>query len=405
MHFLSVKSQKVRDFRAAIYEEDFDVPAKYMSELDSYAEYKSFFEGHPDIEDIYKYSDCKYNNSGIEQVLMDDSESIISGGTIIDDDVYRAGHLLYCKRSKRKELRSWLYEDFGGFYAHVKRAIALEKNLVITAHWPHNNKIAANIKNHHRKLIGGKLPYFKQLEYQGTWELNNLQQEVFGYDIKKRFAEIEKLTMKENILPMGKYETLPVTAKYPHQPEKYGCVVELDIPKIDVKRLRKECEEVRENTPGYFAQRAGIYKIPPSEALNWLRFNGFSGETYDSTSLTVPGTADFTEVVTDYIKEVYAMVDANMFRQNYVIAKNGWSTRWHRDHEDPSIHGFRLMVPVDPVVMYFRSGTVELEPGKFYFVNNSLEHRGQLPEGFAERANLMAQMDNDKAILAGKVLL
>ena len=308
-------------------------------------------------------------------------------------------------KNYRQENRSWMYQDFGAFYAHIKRAIELKMKRVVTCHWPHNEKIKANIENHHRKLIGKDLHYFMQMEYMGTWNLHGKEQEVFGYDIEKRFAEIEKLTMKENILPMGTYETLPVHAKYPHNPEKYGCVVELPIEKIDHERLRDECEITREKSIGYFKQRAEIYKIPPSEALNWLKYNGFSGETYDSTAFNIPGTADLNDNVTEFVKDAFSKVNARLFRQNYVIAKNNWKTRWHRDHEDPSIHGFRLMIPIDPVHMQFRSGDVELEPGKYYFVNNSLEHIGKLPEGFVTRANLMAQMDNDTDILNGKVIL
>lgn len=405
MLFLSAKSKEATEFRHRVYSEDFGIDPSYASKFETYKQYKEYFADHPDVEDIYKYSDVKFLNSDLDKVMMTDDRTMISGGSIIDSETYRAGHLLYCMKNYRKINRSWLYQDFGAFYAHVKRAIELKMKRVVTCHWAHNAKIAANIENHHRKLIGKELPYFMQMEYMGTWHLYGQDQEVFGYDIEKRFAEIEKLTMVENILPMGEYETLPIHAKHPHEPEKYGCVVELPIDPVDPEVLRLECEITREKSVGYFKQRSEIYKIPPSEALNWLKYNGFSSETYDSTALNIPGTATLNDNVTDYVRDVLSKVNANLFRQNYVIAKNKWETRWHRDHADPSIHGFRLMIPIDPVHMRFRSGDVKLEPGKYYFVNNSLEHIGKLPEGYPERANLMAQMDSDVDILRGRVIL
>lgn len=405
MLWLKPDSIEVTEFRRRAYEEDFGLDPKWMDAFTTYREYKEAFSDHKDQEDIWKYSTVKFLNSDLDEVLMSDDQCMISPGSVFNEDTYRAGHLMYCLKNHRKKNRSWMYQDWGPVYAHIKRAITLEKRHVITCHWAHNAKIDANIKNHHRKLIGKDLHYFNLQKYYGQWDVRGHKQEVFGIDLKERFADIEKLTMTENILPMGKYETIPVEAKYPHEPEKYGCVVELDVEPIDPELLRDACEETRSNSEGYFNERLDIYKIPASEALNWLRYNGFSGDTYDSTALNIPGTTDLNDKVTDYIKHAYSKVDAKLFRQNYVIAKNNWETRWHRDHQDPSIHGFRLMIPIDPVHMSFRKGDIQLEPGKYYFVNNSLEHIGRLPEGYSERANLMAQMHSDIDILQGKILL
>lgn len=405
MLFLSPDSKQVRDFRARVYEEDFNIPASYLDKFKYRRHYLVEFGDHPDIEDIYKYSDAKYLNSGIEQVIMPDDMTMISGGTYFNKKHYRAGHLLYCLKQYRKQNNSWLYQDFGAFYGHVKRAIELGIPRVITCHWPHNNKIKANIENHKRKLIGKDLPYFKHLQYAGEWDIADVKQEVFYYDIEKRFEEIKQLTMSENILPMGNYETLPVSHQYGETPEKYGCVVKLKIDPVDPEQIRSELANYKSTKQNYFQERLDVYKVPASEALNYLRYMGFSGNTYDSTSLNITGTADLQDDIPISVKNAFDKLQCNLFRQNYVIAKNHWETKWHQDHATPCVHGFRLMIPIDPVEMHFEKGTITLTPGHYYFVNNSLLHKGVIPSECNERANLMAQMDSDIDILAGEVVL
>lgn len=405
MHFLLPNDKEVTDFRARLYEEDFGISASYLSKFQYKSDYDAEFAGHKDLEDIYKYSDIKYLNSGIEQVLMTEDRTMISGGTFFDGEYYRAGHLVYCLKNYRKQNYSWMYQDFGALYGHIKRAIELNIPKVIMCHWPHNSRIRANIENHKRKLIGRHLHYFMQMEHLGAWNVNEVEQEVFVYDIPKRFKEIEKFTMTENILPMGEYETLPVTSKYGNTPEKYGCVVKLNIDPIDHEKIRHDMHTFKETKKHYFQERLDIYKVPPSVAANYLKYVGFSGETYDSTGLNITGTAELDPNIPKSILEAYSKVQSKLFRQNFVVAMNGWNTKWHRDHSTPLMHGFRLMIPIDPVVMYFRTGKVELQPGHYYFVNNSLEHKGSLPDGYERRANLMAQMDSDIDILNGDIIL
>ena len=94
MLFLSAKSKEVTEFRHRLYEEDFGLDPKYASEFETYKQYKEYFAGHPDVEDIYKYSDTKFLNTDFDKIMMTDDRTMISGGSIIDSETYRAGHLL-----------------------------------------------------------------------------------------------------------------------------------------------------------------------------------------------------------------------------------------------------------------------------------------------------------------------
>jgi hypothetical protein len=229
---------------------------------------------------------------------------------------------------------------------------------------------------------------------------------TYLYDIEKRNQEIAQITMTHNIIPTDTYETLPVEHKYGFTPEKYGCVVELDIEPIDPERLRTALDEwVNGEKPHYVSDRLQHFLVPAPEVINYLKYVGFTNETYSSHPLNVQGTAEIDPSVPDYVRFVYSQVESKIFRHNYVISKNGWEIIWHKDQSTPVMHGFRLMVPIDPVVMDFEKGRYILTPGKYYFVNNSLLHKGVIPEGYSIRANLLGQMASDVDVLRGTVML
>lgn len=274
------------------------------------------------------------------------------------------------------------YSEFGILYRMISRAITIKVyKLVMSVPIDLNDNI---YRPHLQKMEDGR----------------------YLYDIKKRFKEIDDLAMTHNILPMDTYEALPVENLYGDTPEKYGCVVELDLPSIDPERLRIDLNNFAgQERPHYVSDRFSKYLIPAGEVINYLRYIGFTTEKYASYPLNIQGTADIDPAVSDYVKFVYGQLKSKVFRHNYVISKNGWETTWHRDHATPNIHGFRLMIPIDPVVMDFEYGRYELTPGKYYFVNNSLLHKGIIPTGFSHRANLMGQLASDIDILSGKVVL
>lgn len=294
----------------------------------------------------------------------------------IENDFYIADYIVQEVTNKD------FYKEFGVLYRMISRAIDLKIYQVIMS-MPVDQDDQV-YRPHLQKLDNG----------------------IYLYNITKRYDEINELALTHNILPMDTYEALPVEHVYGDTPEKYGCVVELNVPPIDPERLRKELDSYAgEERPSYVSNRFSKYLIPAGEVINYLRFIGFTTEKYASYPLNIQGTATLDPYAPEYVKFVYGQLKSKIFRHNYVISKNGWETAWHKDHATPKTHGFRLMIPIDPVVMDFEYGRYELTPGKYYFVNNSLLHKGVIPQGFSHRANLMGQLASDIDILEGTIVL
>ena len=316
------------------------------------------------------------NLDGADAVVFEVNQpNVFVAGKVVDN-VYVSDYI------SQNVTSNLFYSDFGILYRIIGRAIDLKLTKVITSIEPES---ADNI-------------YYSNL--------HKLDNGRYLYDIGSRFKEIEDLSLTHNILPMDTYESLPVEHKYGETPEKYGCVVELNIPSIDTELLRQELDKFAgEERPHYVSDRFSHYTIPAPEVINYLRYIGFTTDKYASYPVNVRGTADLDPSVPDYVKFVYSQLESKVFRHNYVVSKNGWETAWHRDHATPIIHGFRLMIPIDPVIMDFEYGRYELTPGKYYFVNNSLLHRGVIPKNLSKRANLMGQLASDIDILKGKIVL
>lgn len=313
--------------------------------------------------------------SAVDAVVIDGNPANIIASKV-NGDTYIADYLVQNVTNKS------FYKEFGVLYRMISRAIDLKiYKLVMSMPLDPTD----NIYRPH---------------------LQKLSNETYLYDIKRRYLEIDNIALTHNILPMDTYEALPVEHCYGDTPEQYGCVVELDIPPIDTQQLREVLDQYAgEERPHYVSDRFSKYLIPAGEVINYLRYIGFTNEKYASYPINVQGTADLDPNAPEYIKFVYGQLESKVFRHNYVISKNGWETTWHKDHATPKIHGFRLMIPIDPVIMIFESGKYVLTPGKYYFVNNSLLHKGIIPKEVSIRANLMGQLASDVDILKGRIVL
>ena len=315
------------------------------------------------------------NLSSVDAVVVDTTGKHLVGAKI-DGDTLIADYITHDFPNSN------FYSEFGALYRMIGKAIDFKiTKVVMTVPLWEDDTI---YKQHLIRLSNG----------------------TYLYDIEKRHAEIAEITMIHNIIPTDTYETLPVEHKYGFIPEKYGCVVELDIAPIDPERLRTELNDwVNGEKPHYVSDRLQHFLVPAPEVINYLKYSGFTNDTYSSHPLNVQGTAEIDPSVPDYVKFVYSQVESKVFRHNYVISKNNWQIIWHKDQSTPVMHGFRLMVPIDPVVMDFEKGRYVLTPGKYYFVNNSLLHKGVIPEGYNIRANLLGQMASDVDIFKGTVVL
>ena len=198
---------------------------------------------------------------------------------------------------------------------------------------------------------------------------------------------------KHDILPLGEFETVPVTSLIPPYPCNFPEVSRLGI-KTDVAKLREEFEHF-DKSGDYFKSRAKYFKNPLKETIKLFDWLGFSRETYKAFPLRVTGTNQLRDDVGPYTKNLLETFGVPLFRQQYVQSERGWHTKLHIDHPDFTIHGFRVFIPIDTAYMGFENTIYQLDPGDCYFVNIGKKHRGFSD---SRRVVIMCQMASDKII-------
>jgi len=214
--------------------------------------------------------------------------------------------------------------------------------------------------------------------------------------------------LKNDIFPLGEYETLPVHTSKDGAEESYPRVVKIR-DGIDSDSLLRESYVHRDIIGNcYVKDRVdhlveGLNEVDLRYALEDV---GFHKKKYQSFSLRQQGTAELECWVGSTTREYIESIGIDVFRQQYAVAYEGWNTKLHRDHKDFLTHGFRLMTPLsDDVWMGYEDDNGDpiiyrLEKGSSYFVNIARMHRGFNPY-HTERVNLIMQMAGDKLILEG----
>lgn len=198
---------------------------------------------------------------------------------------------------------------------------------------------------------------------------------------------------KHDILPLGEFETVPVTSLIPPYPCNFPEVSRLGI-KTDIAKLREEFEHF-DKSGDYFKSRAKYFKNPLKETIKLFDWLGFSREAYKAFPLRVTGTNQLRDDVGPYTKNLLETFGVPLFRQQYVQSEQGWHTKLHIDHPDFTIHGFRVFIPIDTAYMGFENTIYQLDPGDCYFVNIGKKHRGFSD---SRRVVIMCQMASDKII-------
>ncbi|MGY8692312.1 MAG: hypothetical protein ACKVHF_05025 [Candidatus Poseidoniales archaeon] len=204
---------------------------------------------------------------------------------------------------------------------------------------------------------------------------------------------------KYDILPLGEYETIPVTSLIPPYPEYFNEVVRLGV-KTDVNQLQKDLIEFDlSKQENYVVSRARYFKQDIRETLEMFESLNFGlGENYAGYPVRKKGTNEIQEHLGEYTKTLLETIGVPLFRQQYVAAGEMWNTKLHADHPDFSVHGFRIFIPIDVAYIGFEDNIYLLEPGDCYFVNIAKLHRGISEH---HRVVLMAQMASDKLIRTG----
>jgi mannose-6-phosphate isomerase class I len=196
-----------------------------------------------------------------------------------------------------------------------------------------------------------------------------------------------------DILPLGDFETVPVTSLIPPYPCNFPEVARLGI-KTDIKQLKEDYENY-DKSGDYFKSRAKYFKNSLKDTIQLFDKLGFSKSNYQAFPLRELGTNILKNNVGEYTKHLLLNFGVDLFRQQYVLAQAGWKTKLHIDHPDFTIHGFRVFIPIDDAYIGFEKNIYKLTAGDCYFVNIAKMHRG-----FSEsdRVVIMCQMASDKLI-------
>ena len=198
---------------------------------------------------------------------------------------------------------------------------------------------------------------------------------------------------EHDILPLGDFETIPITSLIPPYPENFPEVARLGI-KTDIEQLRHDYEKF-DKSGDYFKSRAKYFKNGLKDTIKLFDHLGFSKENYKAFPLRELGTNVLKDTVGTYTKQLLDNFGVTLFRQQYVLASAGWQTKFHIDHPDFTLHGFRVFIPIDDAYIGFENAIYELKAGDCYFVNIAKIHRAFSD---ADRVVIMCQMSSDKLI-------
>lgn len=199
-----------------------------------------------------------------------------------------------------------------------------------------------------------------------------------------------------DILPVGKFEAIPVTSSVEPIPDNFPNWIKLDI-QVDVDRLRQEYLEYPKNrSKHYFREMAKhLPKDRVKETVKIFTENGFGIDDYIVYPLRVIGTNKLTDYVGSYTKQLLENIGVPLFRQQYVFATKTWETKIHTDHPNFATHGYRMFIPIDPAYMVVNGENVEMTPGWAYYVNVARPHKG-FTKG--DRVVIVASMASDRLV-------
>lgn len=196
-----------------------------------------------------------------------------------------------------------------------------------------------------------------------------------------------------DILPLGDFEAVPVSSLIPPYPEHFPNVVNLNKP-TNVDKLKEDFNNFKK-TGNYFKDRAKYFKNNFKDTVQLFDDLGFSFSNYKAYPIRELGTNILKSDLGEYTSALLNNFGVPLFRQQYVVASKGWSTKFHIDHPDFTLHGFRVFIPIDHAYIGFKEGIYKLNAGECYFVNIAKLHRGFSAD---TRVVIMCQMASDKLI-------
>lgn len=385
---------RIKEFRELIYTKDLKLDLKYMDyeNKDLHEELKDTHT-RAEIEDAWKFGNVKWNNSEIDMVCLVPGVAM-SCSYKHDDTRYRGAFLTYTMIDQRKRHHSLNFKEFGFLFHQSLRAIDLGLNKLIITVYEYDKKMSANVRALKHKgyaLKAGNIIH-QELEYTGTELIRGVDQHVFELDFHKLYLKYDAylLDMKSD------KETFKVTAKYPTDVRQYPDCVKL-ICSLDLEKLVEDYKNFHD-TENYVTARLKDLTISPSINIIVMSYLGFRADVYDGKSLNKVRSHELKESVGEYTRQFLSQFD-NPCRINYITTTPGWITKPHKDHEDYTEQGFRVIVPLTgEMKMSFEGREVILYPGNAYFVNVCVEHVGEHFSQLPERTGLLFKLSDDEII-------
>lgn len=222
----------------------------------------------------------------------------------------------------------------------------------------------------------------------------------------------ESILAEQDILPIGRFEAIPVRCRTLGRAEDYPDVVRLQTVK-SLEILLEEAVRVlkRFSDNRYVGDRIAYMdkRIPFRDWRNYLADMGFSPDVYETFPIRKLGSNELEDFVLPATKNFLSNLGVEVFRQQYAVSQSGWKTKYHSDHGDFKTHGFRGMLPLnEPAFMGYKDHRGQhliyrLEPGQLHFVNIVKQHRGFTFSG--PRIALLFQMASDELLFqSGRAL-
>lgn len=213
-------------------------------------------------------------------------------------------------------------------------------------------------------------------------------------------------TLKNDIVPIGDFEAVPVTVTGNYL--EYPGVVRVGGP-FDYAKLHEEYTNTIPNLENKFLTNLKdiLIDATPVEVKNHLVALGWEGNNYISYSIRKFGTNDLVDAVLQETRNTLAEF-GTIFRQQYMCAKPMTRLQPHIDNLNCEVHGFKVHIPINTRYHVFveEGGNYNryvLEPGYAYYLNSSLMHfvANPYPE---TRVNLSFQLASDELIHSGTIM-
>tara|TARA_B100000424_G_scaffold267076_1_gene259237 strand:+ start:4249 stop:4872 length:624 start_codon:yes stop_codon:yes gene_type:complete len=191
-----------------------------------------------------------------------------------------------------------------------------------------------------------------------------------------------------DLMPLGKKETLTVTKNKKEIPPFKKLL------NVNSKKLYDDFLN-HTNDDGYINSRSHIFaenNIDVDEYKQHMNNLGFKKDNYAVWPLRdTKGNLIISE--NSYTYSFLNSWPTGIFRPQYNITLNDWKAENHIDYNDDTIHGFRVLIPLNESSIIEIDETVyTLEINKSYFVDVTKSHSAKAKK---DRVVLSFQMDND----------